>query len=195
MRVLVVAEGKHERGTGSSRGALDILVRRLLDNDPDIVLDRLANSNIHASHGRGKGCQKKAVRWMLEAAKREADAVVLLVDEDGNDERRREIDEAQASDLAAISRALGVAIRSFDAWMLADEQALSGVLGTTVQRQPDVESIRNPKAVCMSLLSDSHSSLTQTEVYSGVSEEVDLSTLAERCPRGFAPFATRVRAL
>lgn len=195
MRVLVVAEGKHERGTESSRGALGILVRRLLDGDPNIVLDRLANRNIHAVHGRGRGYYKKAVRWMLEAENGEFDAIVLLVDEDGIEARRIEINEAQSSQLSSIRRALGVAIRSFDAWMLADEQALSGILGTTVQRQPDAESIPDPKAACMALLSNSDSPLTQTEMYGGVSEAVNLSTLTERCPRGFAPFAARVRNL
>jgi hypothetical protein len=195
VRILLVAEGKHERGTLDRHGALEALVRRLLNREADFVHDRLANNQIHAHHGKGRGYYKKALRWMLEAAKRGFDAIVLVVDQDGAAERRRDIDDAQESPIASIRRALGVAIRRFDAWLLADEQALSGVLGMTVQRQPQIERIRDPKKTCKGLREASQRPMTQTEMYEGVAGQADLDILSERSPRGFAPFAERVRAL
>lgn len=195
MRILLVSEGKHERGTEGRQGALEILVRRLLNEDADISNDRLANPRIHAHHGKGQGYYKRTLRWMLEAAKQGFDALVLLVDEDGKPERMSQINEAQSSTLSAIKRALGIAIRKFDAWILADEEALTTVLGESVSRQPQVERISNPKHTCADLLSRTDQTMTQTEMYARVAQQADLNRLAERAPNGFAPFADRVRDL
>ena len=97
--------------------------------------------------------------------------------------------------LGLSRRALGVAVRSFDAWMLADEQALTTALGYTVSRQSEPEAIRNPKELCARLLQKSAKTLTQTEMYEAVAKAADTDTLQERCPHGFAPFARRVREL
>lgn len=189
MRVLIVGEGKHERS-----GAFESFVRRLSpQNDLEFESDRLARSDIHASHGKGSGYFKKAVRWMLEAKKREFDGCVLVVDEDGKPERRSEIDLAQESPLGIRCRALGVAVRQFDAWMLADERALTQVLGGTVQRQRAPEEISDPKRTCEQLRDAAQSRLPLSEMYAGVAHAADLTLLAERCPRGFAPFADRLR--
>ena len=47
-----------------------------------------------------------------------------------------------------LPRALGLAIKSFDAWVLADEVAMSTIVGHTVDRQRDMESLRDPKLIC-----------------------------------------------
>lgn len=189
MRVLIVGEGKHERG-----GALESIVRRLSPQaDLEFENDRLANCDIHASHGKGSGYYKKAVRWMLEAKKRDFDGCVLVVDEDGKPERRSDIDSAQESPLGIRCRALGVAVRQFDAWMLADERALTQVLGGTVQRQRAPEEISDPKRACEQLRDASESGLGLSEMYAGVADAADLALVAERCPHGFAPFADRLR--
>ena len=72
MRVLVVAEGKHE-----SSGALENLLNRLGENN--------------AFHGKGQGYFKRAVRWLKEAEERGVNALILLIDEDGRDERIEQI--------------------------------------------------------------------------------------------------------
>ena len=195
MKVLLVAEGPHEHGRETRHGALEMLVRRLLDWDADFEHDRLARNDIHAHHGKGRGYYKKALRWMLDAAKKGFDAIILLVDEDGLAERRTEIADAQASEISSIRRALGTPIRTFDAWILADEQALTEVLGMQVQRQKPVETIRDPKKVCKCLRDDSGKDMAQRDMYELVMARADLATLSERSARGFAPFAERVRAL
>jgi len=88
---------------------------------------------------------------------------------------------------------MGVAIRAFDAWMLADERALSEVLGRNVNRQADPETIANPKDVCAGLLDESQARISQSEMYARVSCKINIDILCDRCQSGFRPFATRVR--
>lgn len=160
MRVLVVSEGKHEQS-----GALESLLKRLGGTYASFEYDRVSNNTIHAFHGKGKGYFKRAIRWLKEAEKRQADALVFLIDEDGRSERIEQIRDAQDSIISQLPRALGVAIRMFDAWMLADEKTLTQVLGYNVERQPDPETIRNPKQICETLLAESSIQMSQREMY------------------------------
>jgi hypothetical protein len=190
MRVLLVSEGKHERS-----GALEALVRRMNGTFAEVHQDRLANGDIHVIHGKGRGYFKKALRWIGEARKRGYHALVLVVDEDGNPDRVGEIDEAQDNTLFPLPRALGVAVRMFDAWILADERALTDVLGYTVGRQKNPETIADPKAECANLLSRTKINITQAQMYAAVAEKANPDVVSNRCPKGFAPFAGRVRRL
>lgn len=191
MKVLLVSEGKHE-----DAGALDSLVRRLLSGEAEVIQDRVSRSDLHVHHGKGPGYFKRAVAWMREAQRQGFDALVLLIDEDHRPERITEITHAQAElRVVQVRRALGTAIHAFDAWMLADERCLSHVLDCTVQRQPDPEATADPKSACKALLRDSQSEMSQAQMCAAVAAAMDLATLEERCPRGFAPFAQRVRAL
>ena len=190
MKILLVSEGPSELN-----GALQNLVRRLGVMEDDIDIDRVSQRDVHAHHGKGKGYFKRAVRWMLEARKRRCDALILVIDQDGRPERTREIDDAQQHAGTSVYRALGVAIRTFDAWMLADEKALTNVLGVSVSRQPGPEGILDPKGVCRGLLDESERSLRQREMYAAIAEVADIAVLETRCPKGFAPFAQRVRGL
>ena len=90
MRVLVVSEGKHELS-----GALENLLKRLGGVSASLEFDRVSNDKIHAIHGKGQGHFKKAVRWLNEAEDRGANALILLIDEDGRSETIREIKDAQ----------------------------------------------------------------------------------------------------
>jgi hypothetical protein len=190
MKVLVVSEGPNELG-----GALQNLVRRLGMKEGELETDRVSLPSVHAHHGKGKGYFKRAVRWMLEAEKRGFEALILVIDQDGRPERTRELDDAQGFTGTAIHRALGVAIRTFDAWMLADERALTQVLEIPISRQSDPEAITDAKGVCNRLLDESDRSITPTAMYAAIANETDLGLLETRCPRGFGVFAGRVRAL
>ncbi|MCH8118251.1 MAG: DUF4276 family protein [Planctomycetes bacterium] len=188
MRVLVVAEGKHELS-----GALESLLKRLGGDNAVFEFDRVSNKSIHAFHGKGKGYFKRAFRWLKEAEKKGADALIFLIDEDDKRERIEQIQEAQDSLLSQLPRAMGVAIRMFDAWMLADEKALTEVLGDNINRQSTPETIRNPKQVCAKLLEDSQIQISQSEMYARVSCKINIDILCDRCQSGFKPFATYVR--
>jgi hypothetical protein len=189
MNVLVVSEGKHEQA-----GALENLLRRLGADEATFTHDRVCNDTIHAVHGKGRGYFKRAVRWLLEAKRRGFDALVLLVDQDGERERSKQISEAQDSEeFSQLPRAMGVAIRTFDAWMLADEMALTDVLRCPVNRQAEPETIRDPKEVCASLRTNGRNQMAQSEMYAKIAQRVDITVLVSRCPSGFRPFAERVR--
>ena len=188
MRVLVVAEGKHELS-----GALGNLLEKLGGDSSTFDYDRVSNNTIHAFHGIGNGYCKRARRWLIEAEKRGVDALILLIDEDGRRERIEQIQEAQNSSPSQFPRAMGVAIRMFDAWMLADEKALAEVLGDNIDRQADPETIRNPKQVCEELLTNSQIQISQSEMYARVSSKINLDILCDRCQSGFRPFASNVR--
>ena len=188
MKVLIVAEGKHELS-----GALETLVRKLGGDHAEFEFDHLSNPCIH-THGKGRCC-KRALGWLREAKKRGSDALVLLLDEDSQSERISQLTEAQNSVLFSLRRALGVAIKTFDAWMLADETALTTVLGHQVDTQPDPESLRNPKKRCEDLLAESPNRMAQRDMYAAIARETDIGTLSKRCPRGFVPFANHVRAI
>jgi hypothetical protein len=188
MRVLVVAEGEHEL-----HGALGNLLEKLGGDGSSFDYDRVSNNTIHAFHGIGNGYFKRALRWLKEAEEKGVDALILLIDEDGKRERIEQIQEAQDSLLSQLPRAMGVAIRMFDAWMLADEKALTEVLGDNINRQSNPETIRKPKQVCAKLLEDSQIQISQREMYARVSCKVNIDILCDRCQSGFKPFATYVR--
>ena len=190
MRVLVVSEGKHEQS-----GALENLLKKLGGVSDSLEFDRVANDTIHAVHGKGQGHFKKAVRWLKEAEDRGVNALILLIDEDGRSETITEINDAQDYNQSCLPRAMGVAIRTFDAWMLADEKALTEVLGYNVNRQPDPETVANPKQVCADLLADSDNGISQSEMYARISCNINTDILCDRCQSGFKPFATHVRRI
>lgn len=213
MRILVVGEGAHEvpppaeqeEGVSGPAGALAIFVSRLLSGENEYAYDRVRRvkelrkkmpgaKRLHGVRGR-KGMKRTSLLWMLHAQQTGYDALVLVVDNDQQPDRIKEINEAQDSDHVRISRALGVAIESFDAWILADEVALSWVLDRPVETQPDPESIPYPKPRCKELASDALNAVVLREVYAAVAEHADLNKVKQRCPKGFAPFAQRVRAL
>ncbi len=192
-KILLVAEGKHEHG-----GALQQLVSRVLGGNHEFKADRLADSPVRV-HGKGRGYEKKAIGWLKEAQKRGYDALVLLVDCDENSDRESEIKNAQNWPLAIgdkhFPRAMGVAVEMFDAWIFADEQALSQVVGRTIQTQQDPEKIADPKKHLRLLLQSEASRPPDAELYSDVAEEIDLERLRLRCPRGFGTFAQRIEEM
>jgi hypothetical protein len=192
MKALIICEGEHE-----DSGALEVFVRRLHSLGDSIVVeyDRLKRNDIIPLHGKGGGFFLRALRWAIQAQKAHYDVLILLVDEDREPDRIDQINRAQAAPIGIERRALGVAIHSFDAWILADEQALSTVLRTKVQCQPDPEENKNPKTDCKRLLADSKRDIKQRDMYADVAMAVDIAILKRRCPRGFAPFAERVESL
>jgi hypothetical protein len=193
MKVLLVGEGKHEAG-----GALEALVRRLSKHQAmRLEFKKISDPELHVHHGKGHGVFKRSLAWMRRAQRDGYAAIVILIDHDGYDDRILATDQAQ-NDLqhATVPRALGVAIRSFDAWILADEQALTRTLGCPpIQRQPAPETIDDPKALCDQLCCDAGRPMALSDMYKAVLEAANLELLVERCPRGFAPFAKHVGSI
>src|ERR1700722_11030763 len=189
MKLLLVSEGRSELG-----GALEIILHKLLG---DFTLDRMKVSDrkLDRVHGSGRGYFKRAMEWMQFAHAQNYDAIVLVVDQGNFTNRRTELNEAQNNLRYPIPRAFCVAILEFDAWMLADEKAITRVMGRTIQRQPDPEDISDPKAHCLALCHSNSQKTGLGELYAEIATHLDLEVLTNRCPKGFAPFAKRVRAL
>ena len=191
MKVLVISEGKHELG-----GALGTIVRRVTGIAAPFDLLKVSDPAVRVHHAKGPGYFKKAVRCLLYASERGYDALVLLIDQDDQLDRRRQLSDAQDDlRLSTIPRAMGVAVITFDAWMLADEQALTNVLSQPVQRQPDPERTRDPKGTCSALRDEAGSDLSLAALYSALARAMDLAVLASRCPLGFQPFARRLQLM
>ncbi len=192
-KILLVAEGKHEHG-----GALQQLVSRVLGGNHEFEADRLANSPVRV-HGKGRGYEKKAIRWLMVAQKRGYDALIPLVDRDENMDRESELKIAQQYPTAIgdkhLPRAMGVAVEMYDAWIFADEQALSRVVGAIIQTQQAPEAIAKPKEHLRMLLQREAGQTPNAKLYSDVAGEIDLKRLRSRCPAGFGTFAQRIGAM
>lgn len=191
MKLLVVSEGKHELA-----GALELIVRRFTGITDSFDLLKVSDPALRVHHAKGPGYFKKAIRCLLYAAERGYDALVLLIDQDDQVDRRRQLADAQDHiRLAPIPRAMGVAVMTFDAWMLADERALSAVLSRPVPRQPDPERIKDAKSACAALRDEAGTGMSLADFYAALAERIDLDVLVGRCPLGFEPFARRLQAM
>jgi hypothetical protein len=189
----MVSEGRHELGTGSDEGALLVLIRRLLGEGHEYNGLKVSNTSLRVHHGKGAGFFKKAVRCLIYAQEHGYDVVILVVDEDGDTSRRRQLADAQEYQHVPLKRAFGLAIQTFDAWMLADEQAISRALGCPIPRQPDPESLRDSKSTFLELHQRASVSSPVSWAYAEVARNVDLECLASRCPDGFGLFTARMR--
>ena len=195
--VLIVAEGDHELAGGHADAALTTLVRRLLGDRIDLQVSSKPNRKVsrHMHAGKGDRLGRKFIGIVKFAEREGFDAVVILMDHDGDDTRLKSATYAQEARLTSFPRAVGIAVRSFDAWFLADHVALSSVLATRVDMQPDPEAISDPKKVCRSLSDAAGRDWRIRDLYSSVALIADLRILRARCPTGFVAFADRVEGL
>ena len=195
--VLIVAEGEHELSGGTTDAALPILVRRLLGDDIDLrpTTKRIRELSGHMHPGKGDHLSRKFVGIIRWAERLGYDAVVILIDQDDNPSRHKSASIAQETTFTPFPRAIGIAVRSFDAWFLADHAALSQVLGTKVQMQPDPEKHNDPKLACHGLTAFTSNEFRMRDVYSMAAAIVDLDLIRKRCPKGFGIFAGRVALL
>ena len=199
MKILVVSEGKHELNLNDNEpmnGPLVRLVDRVLKAQgvsPPLEYERRAVSKLRPgmmTAGKATNYQHRAVAWIRQAQLDGFDALVLVVDQDNSPERKEGLDAAHENQLYALPRAIGLAVKTFDAWMLADEQAISKAIEKTVQRQKSPESIKDPKQILHQLIDGA--SEPRTTVYLRIAEHSSLDTLRERCLEGFEPFHRRL---
>jgi hypothetical protein len=195
MKILVLSEGKHELGgegpDGSVASPLETLVRRLYGVEAEVERCRFGsqefgNALLSIRPGKGHNLTKRATAWMRLAQQQGFDAIVAVVDHDGFPDRVVAFDAAQEEGGIALRRAFGIAIRTFDAWMLADAKALSTALGRTIQTQSAPEALDDPKSVCRRLLDDCGLDASLAELYAEIAQSVRIAELEQRCRKGFA---------
>ena len=212
MRILVISEGNNELGISHGKrelslvgedaasGALIRLVERVLSprHPPKSVniewrdIRKMGSITPKDWGTGGADYQRKAMSWIRKAQNEQFDAIVIVVDQDDAPDRRKGLDAAQADNRLLLPRAIGLAVKSFDAWMLADEQAISNAIGRTVQRQKSPEDHKAPKNTMLGIVADSGA---MTKVYNDIAKLANIDTLCKRCPKGFQPFYSRLVAL
>ena len=197
MRVLLISEGPHEGNPDDERPqALRCLVQRVLPAEATykwLNVRDLPRGN--PLPGKGGGHFKLALKALWYATREQFQAVILVTDADGNRERISQFQKAQETDRFALPRAFGIAVEEFDAWILADHQALSQTFQRTVGMQRSCESVRHPKETCRELMEGHGWTGSQSELYQAVCRCADLQAVADRCPLGFAPFLERLQSL
>ena len=202
MKILVVSEGNHELNLNDNEprnGPLVRLIDRVLKShgiESPPYFERRAVRQLRPgmmTAGKAANYQHRAVAWIRQAQLDGFDALVLVVDQDNSPDRQEGLDAAHESQLYALPRAIGLAVKTFDAWMLADEQAISKAIQSTVQRQKSPESINDPKQLLHDLIQGA--SDIRTVVYLAIAEHSSLDTLRERCCTGFEPFHRRLAQL
>ena len=203
MKVLLISEGSHEGHPAEENPqALRALVRRVLPESA--AYEWLAIRNLPRGNPfPGGGAHLKlALRAIKYAADKKFDALVCVTDADRRHERIAEFNAAQEDTRLLAPRALGIAVEAFDAWILADHQALGRALGVKLPLLPSPEgydggknSDRHPKQVCRQLMRQHNWNGSQAEFYEAVCGHADLEVIAARCPKGFRPFLQRLRAL
>ncbi|MDZ4780541.1 MAG: DUF4276 family protein [Planctomycetia bacterium] len=164
---------------------LDVTCRPLRDSEV----------RVHAPVGKYQGFTRRFLGWLSFAEENNFELLIALIDEDDERQRHNEVELAQASDVFSVRRAFGVAVQAFDAWMLADEKAISKVLGTVIPKIGSPERHRNPKARFLEVREQSEVRESARELYRQIAKELDVDSLALACPKGFKPFADRLRRL
>ena len=197
MKILLVSEGPHELGPDHSDGALDRLTRKMLRSDASFTAMKVSDPSVktHRLRGKGGGTEKRVRMWIRRAQREGFDAIILVIDRDKEPDRIRQMELVQDDENVTFPRALGVAIVRFDAWMLADEQAIGKALGCQIDAQKAPESNRDPKSDLRSLQRQSEFDSGLPQLYALIAQHAKIDQLKHRCPKGFAPFAQRVEAL
>lgn len=220
IRVMVYAEGPGEdRGPVSflpapgealadtMLGPAHHLVGRLISREqspPAASVQFL--SPLHVGSGRPhRGSDlvtKRVLRRLLTIAdpRRRPDLAIVLVDEDGQSERRRDLVAALVG--IELPHVLAIPIREFEAWLISDPRALVDVLGVT-ETPPAAEAMkpRQAKDLLRSWIdARMDASLGQTDrgahieqIRSSLAQKVDLEALAKL--KAFKEFRDHVRAV
>jgi hypothetical protein len=87
VRILIVSEGKHELGGGDAPGALTVLVKRLTNVALNVEVRPMNDPRVRIHRGSGHGFEKRAIAWLRHAEREEFEAVVIVIDEDGDPDR------------------------------------------------------------------------------------------------------------
>jgi len=206
LRVLIIGEGRHELGTSDGDpgpegqlGALPRLVHRLLGNPESIEYDcRSLRSVMHVRGKARNGFARKVKGAMRTAMLEGHDGVVVVIDRDREPDRERigalrdGRDSMQAD--VPVPCAVGTAVETFDAWMIADLTAVRAAKGDQARIPTNPESLAgkegtgtHPKDLAALIFGAG-----LARAYSTVAENADFEVLKQTCPQGFTPFAAEV---
>jgi len=207
-RVAVYGDGEYELGepnqeyaSGDDLPALPRLIHRLLGQPEDVSYTPLLFRKVRGGKGKEGKWEKKAKRAILDAERRRFQAVVIVVDRDRQPSRERLDPLKRARDQMSAEGpapcAVGLAVETFDAWMIADGKAIEKAGGDPSRSHPDPEKLSgkegsgdHPKERAYEILGPPN---VLGGKYAVVAAAADLQFLEQRCSKGFKPFAADVR--
>jgi hypothetical protein len=197
MKILVYGEGPQDMGRGEDEHARVVckLVQRIVSLSCGVPERAIETTGAKLAFLSKRGLDGKATAAIHEADRMGFDAAVIVVDRDGNGTngtKRKKLDDGRldARNTTALPAAIGVAVETMDAWLLADERALTAAMGVSVARQPNPETltgkpgtVNHPKTKLDRLIVQ-----PTTQLKTQIAGEADLDLVAKRCPAGFAAF-------
>ncbi|HDY66014.1 MAG TPA: hypothetical protein ENH84_07280 [Phycisphaerae bacterium] len=202
LRILIFGDGENELGKieteyapSDDLPALPRLIHRVLGEPAQTTYTTKKFKKIKAAHGRGGKWAKKTKRAIEDARKGGYQGTVILIDRDRKSSAERLGPLTDARDAMLACCAVGNAVETFDAWMIADGKAVREATGKATQSQshPKPEKLNkdegtgnHPKDWATRIFGGTSS---LTPAYAVVALHADIDLLKRTCPKGFAPFA------
>ncbi|HZU95660.1 MAG TPA: DUF4276 family protein [Planctomycetota bacterium] len=216
MKLLIFSEGPSDVGSPTAswdvgaHGAIRALTASVLArrfgraiNEWEIEVEHLPRLQ------RTNGFPSKVVAAIRLARSRQCTSAAIVIDNDRTGDRRLRLlsegrDDALADgdpSMAALANhtALGVAVECMEAWLLADEGALSRAAEAEIARQPDPETFQgrpgeadHPKARLASVLALHEGDKHPAELREAAARNANPENVAARCP-SFKKYADELR--
>lgn len=207
LRIAIFGDGEFELGqvgrvysSSEQLPALPCLVHRLLGSPVRASYVPRLFRKVLVTH-RKLDLGAKAKQAIRQAEREGYQAVVIVIDRDRQKAQEKNVPLARARDAMAESGfppcAVGVAVETFDAWMIVDGGAVQEAGGDGANCHGSPEGLagkegtgHHPKDWAARLLGG-HGGLGAK--YAIIASKVDLNLLEKRCPDGFADFAQDTR--
>ena len=168
-----LCDGKYVRRQTSMRSET-IAASSLLQKTEEKKEERLGGVN----------AAKKLANRVKEKAKEKARAL---------EEKLKKARDQQAT---SIPSAVGVAIKTIEAWLLADETAIAKAFSSeTPSTTKNPEKLSDPKQILQGRLDKIDVWANYSEMYADLAGNTRIEVLRKRCPNGFAPFETELLSL
>lgn len=197
MKLLVFGEGPNDVGKPGSlpeSGTLQRLISLVLQNI-EVSYERMQIMHLGPRRSKG-GFQEKVRLAFREAELRNSDALVYVVDQDGDAKREEKLKKARDQQATSIPSAVGVAIKTIEAWLLADETAIAKAFSSeTPSTTKNPEKLSDPKQILQGRLDKIDVWANYSEMYADLAGNTRIEVLRKRCPNGFAPFETELLSL
>jgi hypothetical protein len=180
--------------TGAHEGAVRVLVRKVVDarEGRSTAEHEVLGTEAPRAHRKERGDTRRLSLALSEMKVFGCQSVAYVIDADGYGDRLSRL-EAERAEIERVSGqqpiALGVAVQTVEAWLLADETAVNGAVEPRpkVATQPDPESLwgpartpGHPKAIFEALVATGTRAVEGP--YDAIASRTRIDVLEKRCP-------------